>query len=724
MKIRILSIVALLAASVVGLAGQEAEDRSVVNWADLKAIVNEASGERALHNVSEIVPFSMVRPHSEYEGTFRESVVLSQLAREAGFQNVQIEQFPATPTWFVTQADLWMVQPETQKLYDANSVHISIAGNSESGDITADLVDVGVGARAENYAGKDVTGKIVLGSASAGVLQRLAVFERGAAGVLSYNSLRPDSYPDNVLYATISANPPPGKPVGFAWEISPRVGRDLATRLSNGQPVKIRSVVKSGTAPGRLEMVSGMIPGDHSSNQAIVLSGHLFEGYQKQGANDDGSGCGLILEMGRAYMQLVAEGKLPKPKRDIYFTWIPEISGTNAWLNKHPDIQSRLIGDINFDQTGLALRRSLSFWTLFRTPDSVPTFIDDLAQSILDVVSDTNVERVRFRHNGYHFTYPIVAPTGTQDPFYTRTSKYISGIDLSVYVSRGIPGVSFTDWPDVWYHSSHDTVEQGILDATQFKRAAVVGIATMSVLASADETTAVRVAGESVARGTERLGEAQRKGIGYLSDAKDGTSLTAAYRDAQVTLSHQAEFEKAVLQSAAVLFPNPADGKRKLVGLNAPIEAGVTTLQGELKAFYQLQAGMRNVQPTEPVLSDIERQASHLVASGVPQPGGATFRLYTRTGSFGSTAFTPAAIPSNVSSSDRASIEAAVDKLEGHLTDELRLLLARNMTVLQIRDFLSGEYSPVPVADLLDYLRALEKLGQVKITEQAGSSTR
>jgi len=71
----------------------------------------------------------------------------------------------------------------------------------------------------------------------------------------------------------------------------------------------------------------------------------LHEGYIKQGANDDASGCALTLEVGRAYIRLVQEGKLPKPKRTIHFLGVPEISGTNAYLNAHPEIASTMIAE-------------------------------------------------------------------------------------------------------------------------------------------------------------------------------------------------------------------------------------------------------------------------------------------------------------------------------------------------------------------------------------------
>ena len=105
-------------------------------------------------------------------------------------------------------------------------------------------------------------------------------------------------------------------------------------------------MIKAETLPGELETVHATIAGDSTSSQDVMISGHLFEGYLKQGANDDNSGCALTLEVGRAYTKLVSEGKLPKPKRTIHFLWVPEIAGTNAWLNAHPDVEKRLIADL------------------------------------------------------------------------------------------------------------------------------------------------------------------------------------------------------------------------------------------------------------------------------------------------------------------------------------------------------------------------------------------
>src|SRR3982750_2123526 len=81
------------------LIGQEKEDRTLLSQQQMTAIINEVSGERAMHHVLELVPYQFVRPPSEYQGHFRESEVVAKFAREYGFSNVAIEDYPTGQTW-------------------------------------------------------------------------------------------------------------------------------------------------------------------------------------------------------------------------------------------------------------------------------------------------------------------------------------------------------------------------------------------------------------------------------------------------------------------------------------------------------------------------------------------------------------------------------------------------------------------------------------------------
>ncbi len=691
---------------------QEREDRTLLSWAQMHAIVDEASGERAMQTVQMIAPFPGLRPASEYTGHFHESDAMARLAREYGFSDVQIETYPLpAPLWQASEAQLWMVEPQAKKLYDAHDVNLAVVAGSDTGDLTADVADVGTGQRAKEYAGIDVSGKIVLGSGPARGLQQLGVFERGAVGLISYDSHRPNAYPDEVLDQEHIRPGPSGKSAGFAWAISPRVARELLDGLHGGRRVRLRSVVKAESFPGKHEMVHAMIPGDGSSPQAIVVSAHLFEQHLKQGANDDASGCAVTLEMGRTLLRLVAEGKLPRPRRDIHFTWIDEVRGTREWLKRHDDVRQRLIADLNFDQVGNGLLRSSSLYVLHRTPDTLSSYLNDVGASFLEFVDHTNRERAVYRTHGFGFSMPVVAPTGTHDdPFITAVAPYWPPSDHRVYLDQGIPAVLFNDWPDMWYHSSYDRPDRGILDPTQMKRAAVVGAAFVSLLASADDELATRAMFESLGRGSERMAAAVGRGLGFMADAQ-GPLVATAYKEALNALRHQMAVERDVVKSAAVLFADRAAGERAVASVLPLVEARAAALQNELAAAFRVKAEQYHLAPTEPPPSAAET----LAARQVPE----------RTKPLQPPGVIQAAI-AKLPPADEAAVAAALARMPAYesFNYEFNALLQQKETILEIRDFLSGEFDPLPLADLLGYLHAQEKLGFMRIVERPGPKGR
>jgi Zn-dependent M28 family amino/carboxypeptidase len=678
------------------LYAQEAEDRTLLSHEQMRSIINEASGERALHHVLELVPYPRVRPASEYETTFRETDMLVKYAKEYGFSDVEVESFPSNgPLWQPSQGELWMIEPEVRKLYDIYDIAVSLAGNTPTGDVTAEVVDVGVGARSSDYEGKDVEGKIVLGSTRASTLQRNGVFERGAVGVVSYNSIRYDDYPDQIMSTSISSSGPDDASPGFAWAISPREARELQRLLNNGQKVVLRSIVKARTFPGELETIHATIPGDGSTDQVVGVSAHVYEGYIKMGANDDNSGTGLTLEMGRAYIRLIKEGKLPPPKRTIHFLWVPEISGTNAWLEKHEDIKKNMIADLNFDMEGIRLSTSRSYWVLHRTPNTFPSFLNDVSQSFMEWVSEVNRERVRFRANGYRPSFEITSPNGSKDPFYIKIDKHYGASDHVIYMQHGIPSVMFITWPDMWYHSSQDIPQQ--LDPTQLRRAAVVGIAAMGVIAAADDPMAMRVAGESLTRGAERMGEAQRKGVGYMADTDDAEQIHVAYKEALNAVVHQAMVEKATVVSASVLFEDPEEGKNKLETVAATIDGTAEALQQNISAYYAMRAEQLGTNIRSISTTDEEMQASRMIINPGEAASGGWRAMWAAMG--------------KLSPEDRAKTRV----IPQHMTSELSILGRQGKSVLEIRDFLSGEFEPIPLNVLVDYFTIMEKVKLVKI---------
>lgn len=663
---------------------QEREDRTLLSQTEMTSIINEVSGERMMQHVLELVPYQRVRPPSEYDAPYQESRVVMAKAREYGFANIAVETFgQAAPAWQPTVGELWLTSPKSVKLFDIHDVALSLASLNADGDLSGELVDVDAG-RPEDFNGKDVKGKFVLTSGTTGQVYTLAV-ERGALGVLGLSTIGPQraiDYPRTIVSSTVNA-----RPGTVAWSITPEVRGYLAALIARGEKLTIRSLTKSTQVPGKTEYVYAAIPGDGSTAQEVGISCHLYEGVIKQGANDDNSGCAMTLEVGRAYIKLVKEGKLPPPKRTINFLFVPEISGTNAYLNKYPAKTKAMIGTLNFDMEGLRLTPSRAFWLMHRTPDSFPSYLNDIGQSMMEYVADITRERVRFRKslNGYAPSQPVDSPHGSKDAFYIKIDKHYGSSDHVTFMQHGIPAVIFNTWPDMWYHSSEDTPDKQ--DSTQYKRAGVVALGGLVALASGTDEMAARVLAENLARGTGRMGEAQVKGLGYIADATPAT-LPLAYREARNAIRHQAEIEKAVVRSANVMWANTPEGKKKTAAIEPLIDKRADALLGEVRAIYQLAAAQKGVPASDAALTADEREASTLIIKRgpkAPAPG---------------TRGPPAPGPN----------------LPDEYMAEFQILANRgDMTVLQLRDFLSGEFTPLSLGELMATIKAREAAGLIAL---------
>jgi hypothetical protein len=684
---------------------QEREDRTLLTQAQMTAIINEVSGERAMHHVLELVPYQRVRRPEEYSGPYRESRVMADFAKQYGFSNVSIETYGQPGmAWQPTQGELWMTAPRTVKLFDIHDVALALASLNANGDIAGDLVDVGAG-RAQDFEGKDVTGKFVLSSGSTGAVYTQAV-QRGAIGVLAVSAIgfqRSVDFPTQIVSSNVNAQPNTA-----AWSVTPEVQRNLAAMLARGDKIAIRSITKSVQVPSKQEYVHAEIPGDGSTTQEVAISGHLYEGVIKQGANDDNSGCALTLEIGRAYIKLIAEGKLPRPKRTINFQWVPEISGTNAYLNAHPDKAKNIIGTLNFDMEAIRVGDSRSFWILQRTPDTFPSYLNDIAQSMMEYIADISRERVRFRGGGYAPTQPVESPRGSKDAFYTKIDKHYGASDHVTYMQHGIPAVMFITWPDMWYHSSEDTPDKQ--DPTQYKRAAAVGLGGLAVLSTGTDEMAARVVSDNLGRGLSRMGESHTKGLGYMADASP-SGLPQAYREARNAIQHQAEVEKGVVRSASVLWTNVDEGKRRVAVFEPLIDQRASALLNEVKAAFQLQAAQRNVATAEPAITPEEKEAASLLVEQVAQAAGGGGAGGGRGGGGGG--------GRAGGGGGRGAGGPAGPTLPTEFNAEFNILLGKGKTALQIRDFLSGEFTPLPLADVMAVLRARAAAGQIKLTPKA-----
>ena len=187
----------LIKAAIVALTAFQ----SIPSWAQMPflsqsqwaALRHEASGSAPYENLRALTRLHRIPATLEFDAA---AEFILERAKEYGLEDVHAEQFPidgkihyglmrSHVSWSVDSARLWQIEPVHTLLGDWATDPIRLADYSRSADVEAPLVDVGAGTAESDYAGKDVRGKIVLADGVLASVQRLAVLEYGAAGIVS-----------------------------------------------------------------------------------------------------------------------------------------------------------------------------------------------------------------------------------------------------------------------------------------------------------------------------------------------------------------------------------------------------------------------------------------------------------------------------------------------------------------------------------------------------------
>lgn len=482
----------------------------------VSALAGEISGESAKRNLEGFSRLHRMRGSRDFHRAAEQ--VIAELTKY-GYADAHIDQFPADgrifygtqrsrPAWEADFAELWELDGAGNpiaRMASWDAAPITLAEDSASADVTADLIDVGDGSHESDYAGKDVKGTIVLAASQADAVQRMAVAKFGAAGIVSYAANQRTAWwkQDETLVRwghleTFSSSPT------FAFMISLGDARGLQARLAKGEHIRLHAVVKAGQHPGSYDIATATIPGSDPQlrDEEIVYSCHLD--HPRPGANDNASGCATILEVARALRKLIDEKRIPPPRRTIRFVWPPEIEGTMALLNARPELAAHIKAAIHLDMVGGGPETKTIFHVT-RGPASLPSFVYDVAAAIGSVV---DAQSSQYAMTGTA-KWPLVAPEGGRDALRAAMVPLTLGSDHEVYSSSswGIPAVYLNDWPDRYIHTNADTPSK--IDPTKLKRAGFIAAATGLVLANATAADAPEIVGVMEEAALHRAAEAR-----------------------------------------------------------------------------------------------------------------------------------------------------------------------------------------------------------------------
>jgi aminopeptidase YwaD len=305
---------------------------------------------------------------------------------------------------------------------------------SIAGQVQAPLVVAGLG-QPTDLAGVDVRGKIAL-------LQRgtLRFSEKvanaaaaGAVGVIVYN----DSH-GGVQGSLLGPEAVP------AATISDESGRQLLGLLSGG-PVTARLVVDASIEQRSGTNVVAELPGSRTDAGTVIFGAHLDSVPAGPGANDDGSGSAVVLELAR---ELAARNPAERPLNLRFALWGAEelgLHGSRYYVQNLSDAERHsLLANINLDMVGVG-----QAWRFGGT--------DDLVQVALGAANDLGQRAL-----------PLRGPL-------TGASDHASFLDA------GIPAVFLYRVEDPNYHTAGDVAD--LVDAEALAQAGTIAEKVLDSLA-------------------------------------------------------------------------------------------------------------------------------------------------------------------------------------------------------------------------------------------------
>ena len=425
----------------------------------LEAVRQEVSGERALAAVEAVARFHRVQASPGYDAA---AAWLGGELEASGLK-VEVEHVPGDGRtrrlgalmpegWECTHARAVLVDAGARTtLCDYGRLKLSLILRSEAARGRFPLVLIEDGSEDDHYRGRDVRGHVVLTRGGVQRVHQLAVVERGAAGIL-FDGRRllppvrgPLDDPEAVTYTSFWWRA--DEPHGWGFVVGPGTGARLRERLRAGAALELEVEIDSRRFPTRIPLVSATLPG--SSGREVLVLSHLC--HPEPSANDNGSGVAANLEAARTLAALFARpGARPRPL-GVRFLWVPELTGTYAYLSRDEGLDTaragRTVAALNLDMVGEDQARCGSTLLIEHPPCFAGSFAGDLLRRIRDRAQDW----VTSYSGPGHFSLARMSEV-----------PFSGGSDHAVFIDPliGIPCPMLIQWPDRYYHSSHDTPDK------------------------------------------------------------------------------------------------------------------------------------------------------------------------------------------------------------------------------------------------------------------------
>jgi hypothetical protein len=368
-----------------------------------------------------------------------------------------------------------------------------------------------------------------------------------------------------------------------------------------------------------------------------------------------------------------------------------------AFLSAHPEIRGALRADVHMDMVGGDPYKNKSILHVTETPWSLPSFVTDVGASFAETISNGAAV---YAEDGSHAEAAVLedrngAP-GTRNEFFADRTPYAEGSDHDDYDSStiAVPSLYLRDWPDIYIHTDHDTLEQ--IDATKLRRVALLGAASGYSYAALDAGNADSLLDFFAARAQRRLADGFARAQALVEDTQ--IQSQDAWYEARNLLTQMVRREQAEIRSFSAYIGSDPD---KMTAHSKDLEAQTAMLNGWIDRSAERRGAHGSM--TIPLWRG-QPDAEH-VPVRVGEFGPLTFQnddvLLDRLGSGRVSKIKLLNGGSNrlIRVQDRGALYAY----------EIVNFVDGRRTVGEIRDAVAAEFGPIPIDVVIDYLNACEE---------------
>lgn len=384
-------------------------------------------------------------------------------------KNTDLGLFKIPVGWDVFDAELWITKPYHKRLLKLDDHPTMVLAHSPPTDgwIENELVYVGQGVKQSDYDGKDISGKIVLAHGTPYYVYKEAS-KRNAAGIIYYKQRIPENaVPYAGLFLTID-EAKRARTIGLS--ISNKIARQLIKYLEKKEKVilKIRIDAKYNFNP-ILPVVVARYNGQRREGYALVA--HLC--HPKPGAHDNGSGVAALLEAATilSMMSKKHDDKLPSLYYTIYLIWAPEYLGTQGLFAKKRELPRIIRAAINLDMIGAKPEITGSVLHHINSSISKPSYLDAILEKSLHIILSSPST-----YTSLNKSISIRYDNG----------PYEGGSDHDVFIAYGVPASMLNQWPDKFYHTDMDDVEN--IDPLLLTKISVAALGAIYFVSSINNT--------------------------------------------------------------------------------------------------------------------------------------------------------------------------------------------------------------------------------------------